>query len=129
MKKQNILIVTSQGDANTELLNWYENAGRYNLTLTGSDEGAIELAQRQPFDLVLADSTDQSINLEKLRAVLPILVDQVELMPYNGESVELLDKKIHSFFDRKKAERVQRLLILDSSPKPFWENWMPFSAN
>lgn len=129
MNKKNILVVASQGTNNTELLSWYENAEQYNITLAGSDERAIELAQRQSFDLVLADSTDRSIDVKKLQAVLPILNQEVQLVTYTGESVELLDEKISTVFDQKKAERIQRLLILDSSRQPFWDNWMPFSEN
>jgi DNA-binding NtrC family response regulator len=129
MNKKNILVVASQGATNTDLLNWYVNAEQYNLTLAGSDERAIELVQQGSFDLVLADGTDHSIDLKKLGAVLPILDQELPFVPYSGESVERLDEKIHSVFEQKKAERVQRLLILDSSRQPFWQNWIPFSAN
>jgi hypothetical protein len=129
MNKKNILVVASQDATNTELLNWYVNAEQYNLTLAGSDERAIELVQQGAFDLVLADSTDHSIDVKKLGAILPILDEELQLVPYSGESVELLDEKIHTLFEQKKAERVQRLLILDSSRQPFWQNWIPFSAN
>ena len=129
MNKKNILVVAKQGVNNEALLNWYENAEAYNLTLAGSDERAIELAQRQTFDLVLADSTDLSIDIKKLKAVLPVLDQEADLITYTGESVELLNEKISTALEQKKAERFQRFLILDESPKPFWENWIPFSTN
>jgi DNA-binding NtrC family response regulator len=129
MNKKNILVVASQDATNPDLLNWYVNTEQYNLTLAGSDERAIELVQQGSFDLVLADSTDQSIDVKKLGAVLPILDQELQLISYSGESVDLLDEKIHTVFEQKKAERVQRLLILDSSRQPFWQNWIPFSAN
>ena len=127
--KKNILVVASHGQNNAMLLDWYDKAENFTCTIADTDERAIELAHQLNFDLVIADSTDQSIDIKKLQAVLPILNYDLELLTYRGESAASLDDKIKLIFDRKKAERLQKLLILDVEVDHPRNGLPAFSAN
>jgi hypothetical protein len=129
MNKKNVLVVANQGTNNRELLDWYENAGEFEMKIAGSDEEAIELAHQHIFDLVLADCTDLSIDVKKLGAVLPILNKDVLVVEYKGESLETINEKITAAFDSRKANRMRRLLVLDSTETDNWHGVPRFSAN
>lgn len=127
--KKNILVVANRGQNNRVLLDWYENAGEFVATIANSDERAIELVHQRPFDLVIADVTDMEIDIKKLMAILPILNEDLQLISYTGETRETLEEKVKAVFDRKKAQRLQQMLILDADISHSWDNLPSFSPN
>ena len=129
MNKKQILVVSNTESMNDNLFNWINTSEAFDMTFAETHEKAIELSHQQLFDMVLIDSTDEEIHDKKLSAVLPILNAEVLLVQYTGEQVQILDDKVNQAFDRKKRQRLQRLLILDSSQNKNWNSLPPFSRN
>ena len=127
--KKNILVVVNPKQDGHALLDWYHNNTGFEFTIADTDEKAIELAHQRDFDLAIADGTDQDIDIKKLNAVLSILDEDLQLVSYSGETVAVFNDHIRSIFDSRKAERLQRLMILDSSQKDMWSDFSQFSAN
>ena len=129
MTKKQIIIVSDPSVNQDGLLAWQTLSKNYETTLVHSDERAIEMANRQHFDMIVVDNLCEEINSEKLAAILPILRTEIEVVQYNGESVIELENKIKSCFLKKKAQRIMRFLILDTSAPKAWKSLPSFSAN
>ena len=112
MNKKEVLIISSQKD--TTLFD-ITNSANFNWTSAGSHEEAIELCHRCFFDFVLADKTDEAIDHKKLQAVLPILHDDLRVLYYEGETALELEQKLQRAIEQRKMERLQRLMVMDSS--------------
>ena len=121
--------MSNTGSMNDELFNWFSTSEAFEMSFAENHEKAIELSHQQLFDMVLIDKTDEEIHDKKLSAVLPILNAEVLLVQYNGENIQILGDKVNQAFDRKKRQRLQRLLILDSSQNKGWPSLPPFSRN
>ena len=129
MNKKHILIV-SDSNRNNESFKFSKLVAQgFDTTLSDSDEKAIELANRQQFDLVVIDETSTEINGGKLMAVLPILQSEIEVLRYEGEPINELENKIKNCFAKKKAQRIMRFLILAESAPKAWKSLPSFSAN
>ena len=129
MKAKQILIVSDPNAHDDGLTAWQALSKDYETTLVNTDEGAIEMANRQHFDLVVVDNLSPEINSQKLAAVLPILQTEIEIVEYKGEHIKELENKIKSCFLKKKAQRILRFLILDTSAPKAWNSLPSFSAN
>lgn len=128
MKKKSILVVSNQLSGANALGEWTGIAKSYGLRIVGSDELAIELCHQNQFDMVVVDGTDQLIDSRKLHAVLPILLDDVTMLQYEGESVNELSDNIKAVFDAKKYKRIQQMLLLEPNVGAF-SNLPSFSLN
>jgi hypothetical protein len=126
MNTKKILVVSG---ANDNLLEWANDSEDFEYLFAHTDERAIEISHQQLFDMVVVDNTDGSNDFRKLFAVLPILQSEIIVLGYNGEPVSELEGKVKHAFNKRKAERIKRLLILDSSGSKTWNNLIPFSAN
>lgn len=104
MTTQQILIVSDPNVNEDVLLVWKMISKNFETTLVNSDERAIEMANRQHFDMIVVDSTCPAINAEKLDAVLPILQTEIEVIHYQGEPVDELENKIKSCFLKKSSK-------------------------
>ena len=129
MNTKQILIVSDPNVNENGLSLWKDLSKNFETTFVNSDERAIEMANRQHFDMVVMDSTCAPIDTKKLSAVLPILQTEIELISYEGEPFSHLETKIKSVFAKKKAQRIMRFLILDASTPNAWKNLPSFSAN
>ena len=129
MKAKQILIVSDPNAYDGGVTAWQSLSKNYETTLVNTDEGAIEMANRQYFDLVVVDNLSPEINSQKLAAVLPILQTEIEIVQYKGEQIKELENKIKSCFLKKKAQRILRFLILDTSAPKAWNSLPSFSAN
>ena len=129
MNRKQILIVSDPNVNEDGLLVWKTLSKNFETVLVNTDERAIEMANRQRFDMVVMDSTCAEINSEKLSAILPILQTEIEVVRYEGEPINELENKIKSSFSKKKAQRIMRFLILDSSAPKAWKSLPSFSAN
>ncbi len=125
MNRKNILIVSGHQLRDESVNNW---AG-FDTIFAPSEERAIELANRQLFDLAVIDHTSTAIDQKKLLAVLPILQPDMKLLKYKGEPLQELKNKVAAVFIRQKNERIKRYLVLDSSQLNPWSLLPPFSAN
>ena len=65
--------------------------------MVNSDERAIEMANRQHFDMIVVDNLCPEINSEKLAAVLPILRTEIEVVQFYGEPINELENKIKNY--------------------------------
>jgi CheY-like chemotaxis protein len=128
MNSKQILIVSNPNE-NEEALTLLKGLSKnFETTFVNTDERAIEMANRQQFDMVIMDSTCSDIDAKKLVAVLPILQSEIAIISYEGEPFIELEGKIKSGFTKKKTQRIMRFLILDSSAPKAW-NLPSFSAN
>ena len=125
MNTKQILIVFG---VNSSALPWKDLGKNFETTIVTTDERAIEIANRQPFDIAVIDSFAADIDYKKLSAVLPILQSEIELIPYKGEKFDGLANKIKAVCIEKRNQRLKRLLVLDSSTLNH-RNTLPFSAN
>ena len=128
MKKKSILVVSNQLSGANALGEWTGIAKSYGIRIVGSHELAIELCHQHQFDMVVVDATDQLIDNRKLQAVLPILLDDVTILLYEGESVNKLSDNIKAVFDAKKYKRIQQMLMLEPNVGAF-SNLPSFSLN
>lgn len=129
MNKKHILLVSARERLNESLTEWAQQADQYNLSFAHTDEKAIELCHQQQFDLILVDASQKAVDGKKLLAVLPILQDDLLLLNYGGEDAGELTEKIHYIFERRKLERLQRMLVFDEGQPSLWDTLPPFSAN
>jgi DNA-binding NtrC family response regulator len=128
MNKKNILVVSNPGTMNDELLEWI-NTANFGITFADDDERAIELSHQQLFDMVIIDRMDAAINEKKLKAIMPVFNPEVLFVVYNGEAAVQLETKVSRAFDKRKAKRLLRLLVLDSSAGNEYNTLPPFSLN
>ena len=129
MNKKHILIV-SDSNNNNESFGFSQLIDKgFETTVSYSDEKAIELANRQHFDMAIIDGTSSEINAGKLLAVLPILQSEIDILRYEGEPISELENKIKNCFSKKKAQRIMRFLILAESAPKAWKSLPSFSAN
>jgi hypothetical protein len=128
MNKKNILMVTDHVENGPVFRDWLGKVDDFDLVVVDTEERAIESAQVRSFDFVVIDSKSANINVNKLKAVFPILNEDVEFIIYEGESFEIFADTIRAAFDRKKKLRIQQLVILDTEEIKDW-NGMPFSVN
>ena len=129
MNTKQILIVSNPNE-NEEALKLLQGLSKnFETTFVNTDERAIEIANRQQFDMVIMDSTGPDIDAKKLAAVLPILQSEIAIISYQGEPFTELESKIKAGFTKKKAQRIMRFLILDSSAPKAWNRLPSFSAN
>jgi hypothetical protein len=126
MTTKRILIVSG---INHEKLGSWNQLKNAETKVVHTDENAIEMSQRQGFDVIIIDYSDININHKKLSAILPILLPEVQLFSYNGEAHESLEARVNAYFIQKRNERIKRWLVLnDSTPRN--EQILPaFSAN
>ena len=129
MNKKNILVVSNPETMKPELLEWISSSESLDMTFANTQEQAIELSNQQLFDMVLIDKTDDTVNIKKLNAVLPILNSEALLVGYEGEAPDQIEEKIKLAFDYRKFKRLQRLMILDSSMTQSHGGLMPYSLN
>jgi len=133
MNKKEILVITNTEKNNSNLTQWITDQAEneeYVLFFASSDERAIELCHQRRYDMAVIDNTDVDIKLKKLLAVLPILQKEVLLVSHNGEAAPDLHRKVVAAFNKRKLERIKRLMVLDSSkPAPQANALPPFSAN
>ena len=129
MNKKNVLIVSNPETMKQELLQWISNSDAHNMAFADTHEQAIELSNQQLFDMVLIDKTDATVNVKKLKAILPILNSEALLLGYEGENPEAIEEKIKVAFEYRKFKRLQRLMILDSSNNQQANGLIPYSLN
>jgi hypothetical protein len=111
--KKQILVVSTVSPLSEGLGKWTLKNNMHEIKYAHSEEQAIELCNRQPFELVVLDHSGNESGFRKLYAVLPILCEQVTILPYHGEAETALDKKLGELNNLRKMERMKRLLILD----------------
>lgn len=129
MNTQHILIVSDPNANEQGLLVWKSLSKNFETVLVNTDERAIEMANRQHFDLVVIDGKCAEINAGKLGAVLPILQTEIQVVKYEGEPINEIENKIKTCFLKKKAQRITRFLILAHSAPKAWKSLPSFSAN
>ena len=122
MSNRTILIVSAHREA---LESW---PSYYDTVFAATDEGAIELAQRQSFEAIVLDSTDPQLHQGKLRAVLPILQPDAVLFHYGGASEAPVQAAVQEHFRRQRNARIRQLVILDNTNTD-WSVPPEFSAN
>lgn len=124
--KKHILVVTNSLN---DLAAWNATDENIVITFAHTDERAIELSHVRLFDIAVVDGTDESIDIKKLLAILPILQNELTIINYKGEPAETLQHKVDSIFRKKKYENIKRFLVLDSSQQDIMNSIPPFSAN
>ena len=129
MSTKQILIVSDPNMNEKGLDLWKDLSKNFDTTFVNTDERAIELANRQHFDLAVIDASVEGIDFKKLSAVLPILHSEIGLVRYEGEPFSELERKVKAAFIKKRNERIRRFLVLDSSPVVSGNNLPAFSAN
>jgi arsenate reductase-like glutaredoxin family protein len=129
MSKRSILVISTQKDNKESVLStWSGIPHPFHLDIASTDEAAIELFQKQDFDMVVVDCTDSNIDHKKLKAVLPILQEDATLLTYQGETEKELEDNVEAVFNAKKFQRIQRMLMLEPSVNTSF-NLPPFSLN
>jgi hypothetical protein len=129
MSTKHLLIVSDPNTNEKAVDLWKVLSKNFEITLVNTDERAIELANRQHFDMAVVDTATAGVDFKKLAAVLPILRNEIALFRYEGEAASALEEKLKAVFRQKRNERIKRFLILDSS-SPAGLNSLPsFSAN
>ncbi len=128
MTKKSVLVVSNKQQENNSLSDWANVAHPFHLNIVSNDEAAIELLHQQRFDMVVVDGTDDNIDGRKLKAVLPILQEDLTVLKYEGETVKQLEDNIEAIFNAKKYQRLQRMLLLEPSVQNSW-NLPSFSLN
>jgi len=126
MTVKRILIVSG---INHEKLGDWTQLKNAETIVTDTDEKAIEISQRQGFDVIIIDYSDININHKKLSAILPILLPEVQLFSYSGEGHEALEARINAYFIKKRNERIKRWLVLNDSTPRSSQTLPAFSAN
>jgi hypothetical protein len=129
MSTKQILVVSDPTINDNTLLLLRDLSKTYETTFVNTDERAIEIANRQHFDLAVVDSSSADIDFKKLAAVLPILCSEIELVRYEGGALTGLENRVRAVFTKKRNERIRRFLVLDSSAPGAWNDLPAFSAN
>ena len=125
---KHILIISDPG-LNSVLSGFTAMPGNMQAYFASDEERAIEMANNQHFDLAVIDNTNNYIDNKKLSVVLPILLPDIELVAYKGESLTELKEEIQKVFDFQKYQRIKRMLVLDSSSREDINKLPPFSSN
>lgn len=115
MNRKNVLVVTNRQAAGTSLQDWTAIAHPFHVNLVETDEHAIECCHLQQFDMVVVDTTDQSIDNKKLKAVIPILQEETIVIEYDGEPAEKLTERIEAIFNARKYKRILNMIMLESN--------------
>lgn len=129
MKTKQILIVSDPNINEEGLMLWKNLSKNFDTILVNTDERAIELANRQHFDMVVIDNSNAAIDFKKLTAVLPIFQTDIALINFTDESIMEMENKVKALFINKRNERIKRFLVLDSSATNAWDRLPPFSVN
>ena len=87
MNTKQILIVSNPNENEEALMLLKTLSKNFETTFVNTDERAIEMANRQQFDMVIMDSTCSDIDAKKLAAVLPILQSEIAIISYEGETI------------------------------------------
>lgn len=129
MSKTNILVISNRETNNDSALSaWTQIPHSFHLDIAATDEAAIELFHKQPFDMVVVDCTDSSINYKKLNAVLPVLQEDTVILPYRGETEQELGDNVKAVLNARKYQRMQRIVLLEPAITSSL-NLPPFSSN
>ena len=129
MKHSKHILIISDPGTNKVISSWTAMPSNMEAYFADNEEKAIEMANNQHFDMAVIDSTNNDIDSKKLSVILPILLSDIELVHYEGESILELKEKIQKVFDFQKYERIKRFIVLDSSTKEDFNNLPPFSVN
>lgn len=129
MKHNKHILIISDPLHNSALSGFTDMPGNMQAFLASDEERAIEMANNQHFDLAVIDQTNNDIDAKKLSVILPILLPDIELVEYKGESLTELKETIEKVFDFQKYERIKRMLVLDSSSREDINKLPPFSVN
>ncbi|RYY60466.1 MAG: hypothetical protein EOO12_15255 [Chitinophagaceae bacterium] len=122
MNTRKILIVSAHREALERWPSYYEPV------FAETDESAIEVAQRQPFEAIVLDGTDPEVHSAKLRAILPILQPEAALFNYEGAPEATVQADVQEYFRRQRNARIRRFIVLDNAgsdwtvPPEFSEN-------
>jgi len=129
MKHNKHILIISDPGLNSVLSGFTAMPGNMQAYFASDEERAIEMANNQHFDLAVIDNTNSYIDNKKLSVVLPILLPDIELVEYKGESITELKEAIQKVFDFQKYQRIKRMLVLDSSSREDINKLPPFSSN
>jgi len=129
MKHSKHILIISDPGTNALLSGLTAMPANMEAFFADNEEKAIEMANNQHFDMAVIDNTNNEIDVKKLSVVLPILLSDIELVHYEGETLQELKAKMLEVFDYQKSQRIKRFIILDSSNKEDFKNLPPFSAN
>lgn len=129
MKHNKHILIISDPGLNSVLSGFTAMPGNMQAYFASDEERAIEMANNQHFDLAVIDNTNNYIDNKKLSVVLPILLPDIELVEYKGESITELKEAIQKVFDFQKYQRIKRMLVLDSSSREDINKLPPFSSN
>ncbi|SHE38616.1 hypothetical protein [Flavisolibacter ginsengisoli] len=129
MKHNKHILIISDPGLNSVLSGFTAMPGNMQAYFASDEERAIEMANNQHFDLAVIDNTNNYIDNKKLSVVLPILLPDIELVAYKGESLTELKEEIQKVFDFQKYQRIKRMLVLDSSSREDINKLPPFSSN
>lgn len=129
MKHNKHILIISDPGLNSVLSGFTAMPGNMQAYFASDEERAIEMANNQHFDLAVIDNTNNYIDNKKLAVVLPILLPDIELVAYKGESLTELKEAIQKVFDFQKYQRIKRMLVLDSSSREDINKLPPFSSN
>jgi hypothetical protein len=129
MKHNKHILIISDPGLNSVLSGFTAMPGNMQAYFASDEERAIEMANNQHFDLAVIDNTNSYIDNKKLSVILPILLPDIELVEYKGESLMELKEEIQKVFDIQKYQRIKRMLVLDSSSREDINKLPPFSSN
>jgi DNA-binding NtrC family response regulator len=129
MKHSKHILIISDPGTNALLSGLTAMPANMEAFFADNEEKAIEMANNQHFDMAVIDNTNNDIDVKKLSVVLPILLSDIELVHYEGESLQELKAKMLEVFDYQKSQRIKRFIVLDSSNKEDFKDLPPFSAN
>ena len=129
MKHSKHILIISDPVTNAVLSDWTAMPANMEAFFAVNEERAIEMANNQHFDMAVIDNTNNDIDVKKLSVVLPILLSDIELVHYEGETLQELKEKMMEVFDYQKSQRIKRFIVLDSSNKEDFKDLPPFSAN
>ncbi len=129
MKHNKHILIISYPGTNQELSGFPALPANMEAHFADNEERAIEMANNHHFDMAVIDNTNTDIDARKLSAILPILLPEIELVHYKGESWNELKEKMQQVFDVQKYQRIKRFIVLDSSNVDGFNELPPFSAN
>jgi PleD family two-component response regulator len=127
-KQKQILVISDPETMSQRLFDWINNNEDFGLSFAETPEAAIELFHQNRFDLVLTGDLDEAMDLNKLKAIVPILQEDAIFMQAGSASAAELDEKIRWAFDQKKYVKMMRMMVLDSS-EHFFTGLPSFSLN
>lgn len=83
------------------------------ISFVHAGEDAIEVVQRQSFDLILLDEKTDPGQLRKMKAILPFLTPETEIMKYVSKNFDELKSLIRHFFIQQQQSRLARIVVTD----------------